>query len=153
MTPRVGQVRPAANPTAMSEIRSGGGEAERPASPIDSVAPRLVVQQVGAATVYFRVGAGPLPVANEPEFRAVAAIDSNVFDEAARVVSESVKVMGERIRGVAKALQPSKLEVEISFGFEVKGKATIVPVLLTGESTASAGLKVTATWEGEAPVR
>jgi hypothetical protein len=130
----------------MSEVRAGGTDRR-----VDHAVPdelHLVAQQVGEATIYFRVSANTLVVANEPELRPVAGgIRSNVFDEAALVVGEGVKIIGQRIRDLPETLQPSELELEISFGFEVKGKATIVPVLLTGESTSNVGLKVTATWK------
>jgi hypothetical protein len=37
--------------------------------------------------------------------------------------------------------------VEFSLTFEVKGKASIVPVFVTGESSVQSGLKVTALWK------
>jgi hypothetical protein len=121
---------------------------ERVAVGSGEVRPELVAQEVGEATIYFRVSGEPLEVANERELRPVSGeVKSNVFDEAARVVGEGVNIIGKKVRDLTGTLQPSELEIEFSFGFEVKGKATIVPVLLTGESTSNVGLKVTATWK------
>jgi hypothetical protein len=132
----------------VSEVRAAAGSEERIAVVSGDVRPELVAQQVGEATIYFRVSGETLVVANERELRPVAAeVRSNVFDEAASVVGEGVKIIGQRVHALTETLQPSELEIELSFGFEVKGKATIVPVLLTGESTSNVGLKVTATWK------
>jgi len=131
----------------MSEVRAGAGSVERVAVISGEVRPELVAQQIGEATIYFRVSGETLVVANERELRPVAEVKSNVFDEAARIVGEGVKIIGQKVHALTETLQPSELEIELSFGFEVKGKATIVPVLLTGESTSNVGLKVTATWK------
>jgi hypothetical protein len=132
----------------VTEVRAAAGSEEHVAVVSGDVRPELVAQEVGEATIYFRVSGETLEVANERELRPVAAdVKSNVFDEAARVVGEGVKIIGHKVRDLTETLQPSELEIELSFGFEVKGKATIVPVLLTGESTSNVGLKVTATWK------
>jgi hypothetical protein len=132
----------------MSEIRAAAGSAQRVPVVSGDVRPELVAQQVGEATIYFRVSGETLVVANEPELRPVAAgVKSNIFDEAASIVGEGVRIIGQKIHALTETLQPSELEIELSFGFEVKGTATIVPVLLTGESKSNVGLKVTATWK------
>jgi hypothetical protein len=132
----------------VSEVRAAAGSQDRIAAVSGDNRPELLAQEVGEATIYFRVSGQTLQVANEPELRPVAAeVKSNVFDEAARVVGEGVKIIGQKVRTLTETLQPTELEIELSFGFEVKGKATIVPVLLTGESTSTVGLKVTATWK------
>jgi hypothetical protein len=129
----------------MSDIRTtAGGSDQGLITPDD--APQLVAQQIGDTTVYFRVSAERLKVVNEPELRAVAD-NGNPFDQAAKIVNQGVQIIGEKVRSLTDTLRPTELEIEISFGFEVKGKTTIVPVLLTGESTATVGLKVTATWK------
>ncbi|HVR46057.1 MAG TPA: CU044_2847 family protein [Candidatus Binatia bacterium] len=128
----------------MGKIRTAvGGEREQ--TQPTAAQPNLIAQQIGSAIVYFRVSGQALPVTNESHIRAVTA--TNVFDEAARVVNEGVRVIGLKVHDAAKTLRPCELELEISFGFELKGRATIVPVLLTGESTSTAGLKITATWK------
>jgi hypothetical protein len=41
---------------------------------------------------------------------------------------------------------PNETTVEFSLGFDIKGKATLVPALLSSEAAASAAVKVTAKW-------
>jgi hypothetical protein len=108
---------------------------------------RLVAQRVGDTVAYFRVSGRPLKVEGESELRAVAKLDVNAFDEAAHIVREGFKTISSNIASLKDELKPGEFEVELSFGFEAKGKAAIVPVLLTGESTATVGLKVTARWK------
>jgi hypothetical protein len=49
----------------MSEIRASAGDQGPAAIVSGNSAPQLVVQQVGEATMYFRVSGEALPVANE----------------------------------------------------------------------------------------
>ena len=43
--------------------------------------------------------------------------------------------------------RPDQMSVEFSLNFEVKGKAALIPVFVTGETGAQTGLKVTALWK------
>ena len=108
----------------MSEIRASGGKEAQVSVVSGDISPHLVAQKVGEATIYFRVSSEALTVANESELRAVAAANTNVFDEAAKIVGEGVKIIRAKFSELTDALKPSALEVEISFGFEVKGKAS-----------------------------
>jgi hypothetical protein len=57
-----------------------------------------------------------------------------------------MKSLGSRIAEIDAALSPDELNVELSFTFRATGKATVIPVLLTGETGAEAAIKVSATW-------
>jgi inner membrane protein involved in colicin E2 resistance len=48
---------------------------------------------------------------------------------------------------VEETLKPQELSVEFSISFEGTGKAQVIPVLVTAETKASTGLKVTAVWK------
>ncbi len=39
--------------------------------------------------------------------------------------------------------------MEFSLTFDVKGKASVIPILVTGETGVQTGLKITAKWEPE----
>jgi hypothetical protein len=77
----------------MSEIRASAGDRGPAAIVSGNSSPQLVVQKVGEATMYFRASGEALPVAKETELRAVTAIDTKVFDEAAKIVGEGVKII------------------------------------------------------------
>lgn len=108
---------------------------------------RLVPMQVGGATVYIeQFGATPV-VETEGTIRPVAPPTSaDVFERGSDILHECVRVIGERIEAMGQAVRPDKVSVEFSLSFEVKGKAAVIPVLLTGESSGQTGLKVTAEW-------
>lgn len=108
---------------------------------------RLVAQRIGTATVYFRVDDEPLPLEGETEVRAVALINADVFNQAARIVGEGITAISDRVNDLLERVRPTELQMEISFSFEATGRTTIVPVLLTGDTSAKAGLKVTAVWK------
>ena len=42
---------------------------------------------------------------------------------------------------------PQEITVEFSLSFQVKGKASLIPMFVTGETGAQTGLKVTAKWK------
>jgi hypothetical protein len=132
----------------MSEIRAAG---EFSATSSEPVQPELVETRIGDAVVYVRISGPTLGVANEGEVRAVGAFDENPFDAAAKVIREGVKVIGNSIHGISEVLQPSELRVEFGFTFEAKGRASIVPVFLTGESSGGVTLKVLALWRKDQP--
>ena len=109
----------------------------------------LVETKVGNAIVYFRVDKVSPAVVTSEETRAVAAIDENPFEAASKVIRESVRVIGSHLHELREELMPEELTVELGFTFEAKGKATIVPVFLTGETSGGLAFKVTAKWQRE----
>jgi hypothetical protein len=48
---------------------------------------------------------------------------------------------------MAQAVRPKEIGIEFTIAFEVGGKATIIPVLLSGAAKTQMGVKVTAKWE------
>lgn len=130
----------------MSEIRVTAGSGESHVS-IPLPQPELIETSIGNAVVYFRVDSSPRPVTVDTEVRAVAAVDANAFEAAAKVIREGVRVIGAQVHEIGEALLPSELTVELGFTFEAKGKAAIVPVFLTGETSGRLAFKVIAKWQ------
>ena len=127
----------------MSDVRAGG-----PSEPPSGSAPalRLIPMQVGSATVYIeQVGASPDIEADDAIYPVAPLTPGEAFNRASEVIRECVRVVGERVEALAeKRLQ--EITVEFSLTFEVKGKASLIPVFVTGETGAQTGLKVTAVW-------
>jgi hypothetical protein len=131
----------------MSENLAAAGSGEASDHRAATPAPELVEKVIGDALVYFRVDARRRVVVPDADVRPVAAIDTNVFEAAAKVLRESVRAIGSQVKAMGQELAPSELTVELGFTFEAKGKTTIVPVLLTGEVSGEAALKITAKWQ------
>jgi Trypsin-co-occurring domain 1 len=130
----------------MSEVHAGI-DARAEDSRAVRLEPELIQTSIGGAVVYFRVE-NTLPcIVADGEVRAVAALDENAFEAAAKVIRESVRVIGSQLHDVGAELMPSELTVELGFTFAATGKATIVPVFLTGETKGELALKVTAKWK------
>ncbi len=109
---------------------------------------RLVAMQVGQAIVYVEQ-AGPAVTAEADDLvRPVAALNpQQAFDHAGAIVRECVRVIGERLDAIALNVRPDELSVEFSLSFDVSGRASVVPVFITGETKAQTGLKITARWK------
>jgi hypothetical protein len=108
---------------------------------------RLVGMQVGSATVFVEA-VGPAPAVEQPEeFRPVSVDPKQAFETASEALKECVQVVGERIEKMAQAARPDEVGIEFTIAFEVAGKATIIPVLLTGAAKTQLGVKVTAKWQ------
>jgi hypothetical protein len=108
----------------------------------------LVPMRVGSAVVYVeRLDDQPV-IIESGDIRAVAPLSpTEIFENAAGVIREGVRVLGETLEMLARASRPCKITAEFSLSFEVEGKVSIVPVLLTGKSNVHSGLKVTAEWQ------
>jgi hypothetical protein len=129
----------------MSPISTGQGPADHALAAPES--PELVETKVGDALVYFRVERR-LDAVDTQGIRAVAgpAIPKDALDAAAEVAREAVRLFAARLSAVGEALQPTETGIEFSLSFAATGKATIVPVILTGEATGQVALKVSAKW-------
>jgi hypothetical protein len=113
-----------------------------------AVGPRLVPLQVGGATVYI-IPAGHLEVVADATIYPVAPpAPQDVLGAASDAIEGCVRAVGERIERLAGAVRPDEVTLEFELSFEVKGKASLVPVLVTGETGARTGLKITAVWKG-----
>ena len=107
---------------------------------------RLVPMQVGTATVFVEAIDDDTVVETDG-FHAVGALNPQVaFETASEALKECVRVMGERIETMRDAMRPTEVGIEFTLTFDVEGKATIVPVLLTGKAKTAVGIKVTAKW-------
>ena len=107
---------------------------------------RLVPMQVGTATVFVEAIDDDTVVETD-DFHAVGALNpQEAFATASDALKECVRVMGERIETTRDAMRPAEVGVEFTLTFDVEGKATIVPVLVTGKAKTAVGIKVTAKW-------
>jgi len=118
-------------------------------SPESTATRRFIPMQVGSATVYVEQIGTPPEIEVDPRIRAVAPDPKEAFEQASEILRECVRVVGERVEGLAELAEkarPRDITVEFALSFEVKGKAQLIPVFLTGETKAVSGLKVTAVW-------
>jgi Trypsin-co-occurring domain 1 len=110
---------------------------------------RLVPMQVGSAVVYVEQVGEPAVTEEDDRIRPVAVPSPReAFETAGEILRECVRVIGERIEALSASARPDEISVEFSLNFEVKGKAALIPVFVTGETGAKTGLKVTAVWKG-----
>ncbi len=123
-----------------------GGTAA-PTAAAGDVRRRMVPMKVGSATVFIEAADDGAAVEPSDEFYAVGATPADAFAVASDALKECVKVVGERIEGLGGRLKPEEVGVEFTITFDVEGKATIIPVLLTGKARTAMGVKVTATWK------
>jgi hypothetical protein len=109
---------------------------------------RLVPMRVGNATVFVEEVGEPVLIEAGDQVRPVAPPSpQEAFENAGEILHECVRVIGERIEALAAKARPQQITVEFSLSFEVKGQASLIPIFVTGESSAQTGLKVTAVWK------
>lgn len=114
---------------------------------VEAVGRRLVPMQVGTATVFVEAVEDDT-VLETDGFQAVSALNpQQAFETASDALKECVRVMGERIETMTGAMRPREVGIEFTLTFDVEGKATIVPVLITGKAKTAVGIKVTAKWQ------
>jgi hypothetical protein len=106
---------------------------------------RFTPIRVGEATVWVEQASDAI-VEPTDEIHPVAPPDpQQAFENAGSFLRECVRIFDERIRQLEH--RPEEISVEFSLGFELRGKATLIPVFLTGESSLTSGIKVTAIWK------
>jgi hypothetical protein len=109
---------------------------------------RLVPLQIGSATVYVEQVGAAVVTELDDGVRPVAPFrPQEVFENAGEILRECVRVIGDRLETIAAKTRPEEITVEFSLSFEVKGKASVIPVFVTGETGLQSGLKVTARWK------
>jgi hypothetical protein len=124
------------------------GTGVRTAPAPNRVTPRLVPMQVGSAIVYVEQVGEPAVVEPDDAIRPVAAPGPReAFENAGEILRECVRVIGDRVETIAEKTRPQEISIEFSLTFEVKGKASIIPVFVTAETGAQTGLKVVAVWK------
>ena len=105
--------------------------------------------RVGSATVYVEQVGAPVDVAAqgaaEGEVYPVAPSPQEAFETASEALRECVRMVGDHLEALA-GRRPQQVTVEFTVSFEVKGRAALIPVLLTGEATSKGGLTVKAVW-------
>jgi len=125
------------------EISAGGTRGLSP----ERLQQAFVPMKVGGATVYVEQSSVPAIVEEDDRIRPVAPDPREVFESASEILRECVRVVGERVEAIAERAAPRKVTVEFSLSFKATGKATLIPIFVTGETGAEAGLKVTAVWQ------
>lgn len=103
----------------------------------------LVPVKLGEATVYIEANG----VEADTFYPVAPPTPDELFDRAGTVIREGVRLVGERVMALGHAVRPNELTLEFSVTFEGKGKASVVPVFVTAETTGTTGFKVTATWK------
>ena len=130
------------------DLTDGRGE-----SAVEPAERRLVPMKVGSATVFVEATDDDATLETD-EFHPVGALNpEQAFENASHALKECVRVVGQRIESMQDTMLPKEVGVEFTLTFDVEGKATIVPVLLTGKAKTAVGIKVTAKWQpgGQAP--
>jgi hypothetical protein len=108
---------------------------------------RLYPMKIGDATVYVEQ-TGPEPEVESNEFYPVAAPDpAEAFQKASDAIRECVRIIGERVKHVAADAKPQEISVEFSLGFEAKGRASFIPILVQAEASATTAVAVKAVWK------
>ncbi len=109
---------------------------------------RLMPMHVGGAIVYVEQVGEPASVEAQDDIHPVAPPSPDeAFQSASQILNECVRVIGEKVEAIAAEVRPDELAVEFSLSFEVKGRASLIPVFVTGEAGTQTGLKVKATWK------
>lgn len=85
-------------------------------------------------------------MAHSPADLPPGAEPTGLFDDAiigGRLLQETIANTAQSVYDSLQEMQPDEWSVELNIGF--KGKATIIPILVSGEGNGS--LKVTAKWK------
>jgi Trypsin-co-occurring domain 1 len=108
---------------------------------------RVLPVQVGGAIVYVeQIGAGASAEYDEGIYPVGPPSPKEAFEKANEALSECVRVVGETLEKIGDQVKPQEVSLEFSLSFQAEGTARIIPVLVTGKTAATTGLKVTATW-------
>jgi hypothetical protein len=104
--------------------------------------------RLGSAIVYIEQVGDPGVIEADDQVRPVAPpTPEEAFERAGDILRECVRIIGERVEALVTRARPQEITVEFSLTFEVKGKAALIPIFVTGETGAQTGLKVTAVWK------
>ncbi len=104
--------------------------------------------QIGAATVFVeQVGASVSTAYDEDLYPVGPPSPKEAFEKANEALRECVRVVGETLDKIGDQVKPQEVSLEFSITFQAEGTARIIPVLVTGKTAATTGLKVTAKWQ------
>src|SRR5262249_25520170 len=107
----------------------------------------FVPMRVGSATVFVEaIGETELATPADEIYTVAPVSPQEAFRIASEFLQECVLLVGERVEGLTEN-RPSEVSIEFSLTFQVKGKASIIPVFVTSEAGAQTGLKVKAVWK------
>lgn len=123
-------------------------DVESPPEPAITASARLVPIAIGDAVVFVQqVGPPPAVEVDERIYPVGAPSLSDAFDRAGDMLREVLRLVDERTKQLDDATRPDHLTVEFSLSFEVSGKASVIPIFVTGETGLQTGLKVVAVWD------
>jgi hypothetical protein len=124
---------------ALGEPGTGPGDEEQV---------RALPVQLGGATVFIeQVGGGPSVDSDEELYPVGPLSPKDAFDKANEALKECIRVVGETLDKIGDKAKPQEVSLEFALTFQAEGTARIIPVLVTGKTAATTGLKVTATWQ------
>jgi hypothetical protein len=106
----------------------------------------LIPLQVGGATVFVEQVGEPRVEADDEIYPVGPPSPTEAFEKANEALKECVRSVGRTLEEIGESVKPQEVSLEFSLGFQAEGTARIIPVLVTGKTGVSTGLKVTATW-------
>jgi len=108
---------------------------------------RLQPMKIEGATVWIEQNGPGIVIDSGDEIYTVSSDPKEAFTKAVEVVRGILGGITRGILELKESARPNELTIEFSLTFEVEGKAAIIPVLLTGSSTTSSGMKISAAWK------
>lgn len=108
----------------------------------------VLPMELGGATVFIeQVGEGASVDYDEELYPVGPPSPKEAFDKANEALKECIRVVGETLENIADKARPQEVSLEFALTFQAEGTARIIPVLVTGKTAATTGLKVTAKWQ------
>ena len=108
----------------------------------------VLPMQLGGATVFIeQVGEGASVDYDEELYPVGPPSPREAFEKANDALKECIRVVGETVENIADKARPQEVSLEFALTFQAEGTARIIPVLVTGKTAATTGLKVTAKWQ------
>lgn len=103
--------------------------------------------RVGLAEVFVEASSEVAALEASPDIRPTSMSPEKAFDAAVDILKECVRVVGEGLERLERAVKPQELEIEFSLTFDAKAKGALIPLFVTAEQGFGAGLKVKAVWK------
>jgi hypothetical protein len=113
--------------------------------PSRRAAERLVPISLGGVEIFVEQVGEPAEIEAGTDIY-VATSPREALESALEFTGNLLASVGDRLAEVREKTTPDELTVELSLTFEATGKASIVPVLVTGQAGAKSGITVTAVW-------
>lgn len=105
---------------------------------------RFVPMKIGEATIFLEQMSVPATIEDDTVHPVALPSPKQAFEQAGDFLHECVRIFDARIGALAR--RPEEISIEFLLAFEVAGKATIIPVLLSGKASTQASIKVSAKW-------